>query len=261
MWVGAMPTDGIYPYISLIASTYWFAYFLVILPLLGVFEKPLPQPATIEEDCHTMPIRPSERKELTEMFRKIAISAVSALALTTGAMFASEGGGHVEDVAFSFEGPFGSYDAHQLQRGLQVYTEVCAACHGMRPVPLRSLSDEGGPHLPEDQVRAYAKQFTVTDKDTGEDREGPPTDNFPPIRVRARARPIADGKGPRRFPRPLWPGLQPADARYRRTGIYRVAAARLYRRRERSSGLDLLRKTPSSRPAGSRCRRRLPMVR
>jgi len=46
-------------------------------------------------------------------------------------------------------------------------------------VPLRSLSDAGGPGIPEDQVRAYAKQFTVTDKETGEDREGLPTDNFP----------------------------------------------------------------------------------
>ena len=36
--------------ISLIASAYWFAYFLVILPLLGVIEKPLPQPETIEAD-------------------------------------------------------------------------------------------------------------------------------------------------------------------------------------------------------------------
>ena len=46
MWVGAMPAEGIYPYdwIALIASAYWFAYFLVILPLLGVIEKPLPQP-------------------------------------------------------------------------------------------------------------------------------------------------------------------------------------------------------------------------
>ncbi|MEL7177830.1 MAG: cytochrome b N-terminal domain-containing protein, partial [Pseudomonadota bacterium] len=50
MWVGAMPAEGIYPYIALVASTYWFAYFLVILPLLGVIEKPLPQPATIEDD-------------------------------------------------------------------------------------------------------------------------------------------------------------------------------------------------------------------
>ncbi|WP_458792171.1 cytochrome b [Yoonia sp. MH D7] len=50
MWVGAMPTDGIYPYISLLGATYWFAYFLVILPLLGVIEKPLTPPATIEDD-------------------------------------------------------------------------------------------------------------------------------------------------------------------------------------------------------------------
>lgn len=112
------------------------------------------------------------------MFRKIAISAVSALSLMTGAAFAAEGG-NVEDVAFSFEGPFGTFDEHQLQRGLQVYTEVCSACHGMKFVPLRSLSDEGGPALPENQVRAYAKQFTVLDKESGEDREGLPTDNFP----------------------------------------------------------------------------------
>ncbi|WP_341863291.1 cytochrome b N-terminal domain-containing protein [Gymnodinialimonas sp. 57CJ19] len=50
MWVGARPAEGIYPYIALIASAYWFAYFLVILPLLGVIEKPLPQPETIEDD-------------------------------------------------------------------------------------------------------------------------------------------------------------------------------------------------------------------
>jgi ubiquinol-cytochrome c reductase cytochrome b subunit len=45
-----MPAEEPYATISLIASAYWFAYFLVILPLLGVIEKPLPQPATIEDD-------------------------------------------------------------------------------------------------------------------------------------------------------------------------------------------------------------------
>ena len=50
MWVGAMPAEEPYSSISLIASAYWFAYFLVILPLLGVIEKPLSQPSTIEED-------------------------------------------------------------------------------------------------------------------------------------------------------------------------------------------------------------------
>jgi len=113
------------------------------------------------------------------MFRKIVLTAASVLTLTTGAALAAGEGGHVEDVAFAHEGPFGAFDQFQLQRGLQVYTEVCSACHGLRYVPLRTLSDEGGPGIPEDQVRAYAKQFTVTDKETGEDREGLPTDNFP----------------------------------------------------------------------------------
>ena len=113
------------------------------------------------------------------MFRKIVLTAASVLTLTTGAALAAGEGGHVEDVAFAHEGPFGAFDQFQLQRGLQVYTEVCSACHGLRYVPLRTLSDEGGPGIPEDQVRAYAKQFTVTDKETGEDREGLPTDTFP----------------------------------------------------------------------------------
>jgi ubiquinol-cytochrome c reductase cytochrome b subunit len=50
MWTGAMPPEEPYATISLIASAYWFAYFLVILPLLGVIEKPLVQPATIDDD-------------------------------------------------------------------------------------------------------------------------------------------------------------------------------------------------------------------
>nr|Q02760.1 RecName: Full=Cytochrome c1; Flags: Precursor [Cereibacter sphaeroides]CAA39625.1 ubiquinol-cytochrome c reductase [Cereibacter sphaeroides GA] len=112
------------------------------------------------------------------MIRKLTLTAATALALSGGAAMAA-GGGHVEDVPFSFEGPFGTFDQHQLQRGLQVYTEVCAACHGMKFVPIRSLSEPGGPELPEDQVRAYATQFTVTDEETGEDREGKPTDHFP----------------------------------------------------------------------------------
>ena len=49
-WGGAQPAEGIYPYISLVGAAYWFAYFLVILPLLGVMERPSPIPNTIEED-------------------------------------------------------------------------------------------------------------------------------------------------------------------------------------------------------------------
>ncbi|MBL4929129.1 cytochrome c1 [Fuscibacter oryzae] len=112
------------------------------------------------------------------MFRKIAISAASALVLSTSGAFA-ESAAHIEDIPFSFEGPFGKFDEHQLQRGLQVFTEVCSACHGLKFVPIRTLSDEGGPAIPADQVRVYAKQFTVVDKETGEEREALPADNFP----------------------------------------------------------------------------------
>lgn len=94
---------------------------------------------------------------------------------------ASHAAVHIEDISFSFEGPFGTYDQHQLQRGLQVYTEVCAGCHGLRYVPLRTLADRGGPQLPEDQVRAYAANFDITDAETGEDRPRLPTDHFPRV--------------------------------------------------------------------------------
>ncbi|MEL6550661.1 MAG: cytochrome b N-terminal domain-containing protein [Pseudomonadota bacterium] len=50
MWLGAMPAEPIYANLSLLGSTYWFAYFLVILPLLGLIEKPTAPPATIEDD-------------------------------------------------------------------------------------------------------------------------------------------------------------------------------------------------------------------
>jgi ubiquinol-cytochrome c reductase cytochrome b subunit len=60
MWVGSQPANELNSWIALIASTYWFAYFLVILPLLGVLEKPLPQPATIEEDFKSHYADPAE---------------------------------------------------------------------------------------------------------------------------------------------------------------------------------------------------------
>lgn len=111
--------------------------------------------------------------------RKLLLIAASALSLGLApAAFAAGDAGHIEDVAFPWEGPFGAYDQNQLQRGLQVFTEVCAACHGLQYVTYRSLSEEGGVGLPEDQVRAYAAQHTVTDKETGEDRPAIPADHF-----------------------------------------------------------------------------------
>lgn len=112
------------------------------------------------------------------MIRQIAISAVSALTLFTGSAWAA-GEAKTIDVPFSFEGPFGSFDENQLQRGLQVFTEVCSACHGLKFLRIGALAEAGGPMLPEEQVKAYAKTLTVIDRDTGEEREGTPADRFP----------------------------------------------------------------------------------
>ena len=59
----------------------------------------------------------------------------------------------IKDVDFSFEGPFGTFDRNQLQRGLQVYTEVCAGCHGMKQVAFRTLGDPGGPELEPNKLK------------------------------------------------------------------------------------------------------------
>lgn len=103
----------------------------------------------------------------------------AALALPGGAALAAGGGHGVTDYAFSFEGPFGTYDRNQLQRGLQVYHEVCSACHGLKRVAFRTLADEGGPELPEDQMRAFAAQYQVWDPELRDWRTAGPTDHFP----------------------------------------------------------------------------------
>ena len=60
------------------------------------------------------------------MFKKITLSTIAALALSISGVFAAGGGEqYIEDYQFSFEGPFGTFDQAQLQRGLKVYTEVC----------------------------------------------------------------------------------------------------------------------------------------
>ena len=85
---------------------------------------------------------------------------------------------------WSFSGPFGLYDTVQLQRGFKVYREVCSACHSLKLVAFRNLSDPGGPSFSEAQAATVAAGFQVTDgpNDKGEmfQRPGKISDNFPP---------------------------------------------------------------------------------
>ena len=81
---------------------------------------------------------------------------------------------------WSFQGVFGTYDEAALQRGYQVYKEVCAACHPVKHLYFRDLTDIG---YGEDQVKGIASQFQVTDgpNDQGEmyQRPAKPSDPMP----------------------------------------------------------------------------------
>lgn len=87
---------------------------------------------------------------------------------------------HAPEGEFSFTGMFGTYDKRQLQRGMQVYKEVCAACHSLRLVSFRDLAALG---YSEGQIKTIAKGFQVPsiNPETGEPatRDGMPADRFP----------------------------------------------------------------------------------
>ncbi len=87
---------------------------------------------------------------------------------------------HGPEGGFSFEGPFGNWDYAQLQRGYQVYKEVCSSCHGLKFVAFRNLQELG---YTEPEVRAEAATWFVpgVDQVTGEAAlvPGSPTDQFP----------------------------------------------------------------------------------
>ena len=100
---------------------------------------------------------------------------------------------HAKPLALASDGPFGHYDDQQLQRGFQVYKEVCASCHGLSFVAFRNLEELG---YGEEEVKAIADQWSAqvptVDPKTGEatTRKALPADKFPnpyPNEVAARA--------------------------------------------------------------------------
>lgn len=66
-----------------------------------------------------------------------------------------------KEMSWSFDGPFGHYDRGALQRGFQVYKEVCSACHSLNRVAFHTLSEDGGPGFTEAQVKAIAAGYKI----------------------------------------------------------------------------------------------------
>jgi len=114
------------------------------------------------------------------MPRAIALALIAALVLVGGSARAQEEAPPPPHQHWSFEGVFGTYDRAALQRGFQVYKEVCAACHPVKHLAFRDLAEIG---YSEDEVKGIAAQVQVTDgpNDTGEmyQRAGRPSDPIP----------------------------------------------------------------------------------
>jgi cytochrome c1 len=107
-------------------------------------------------------------------------------------------------VSFAFEGPFGTYDRGALQRGFQIYKEVCSACHSLNHVAFHNLADEGGPGFTEEQAKAIAASYKIPAEpnDKGETvdssgnrltRPGTVADHFPPPFANEQAARAANG--------------------------------------------------------------------
>ena len=115
----------------------------------------------------------------------LAIAALAGMMSFTSAAQAADA--HAaptpERQSWSFAGPFGKFDQAQLQRGFKVYREVCANCHSMSRVAIRTLGQEGGPEFSEAQVKALAAEYKVKDgpNESGEmfERAGRASDRFP----------------------------------------------------------------------------------
>mgnify|MGYP001160647359 FL=1 len=135
----------------------------------------------------------------------VLIAAVAGLTFAAQPALAAGESHALRNGGFSFEGPFGSFDQGQLQRGYKVYREVCASCHSMDLMHFRTLAEPGGPFFDAHQaspaenrwVKALAKEVQIADIDTetGEPvmRDGTAADRFPNPYPNATAAAAANG--------------------------------------------------------------------
>jgi ubiquinol-cytochrome c reductase cytochrome c1 subunit len=145
-----------------------------------------------------------------KLMRRYILGGAAILAAVTGVSMAQAAGEtkHPRPIEGSWEGPFGRFDQAQLQRGFQVYKEVCSSCHAMNLLHYRNLGDEHGPFYdpkypnPNDNpvVKAIAAQYKITAVDpdgNSEERPGIPADQFlAPFENKAQAQAANGGAYP-----------------------------------------------------------------
>ena len=84
------------------------------------------------------------------------LGAVAGLILSGSVAMAAGAGGKIIERDWSFSGPFGNFDKASLQRGFQVYREVCSGCHGLDFIAFRNLADLG---YNEAEIKSIAAEY------------------------------------------------------------------------------------------------------
>ena len=116
--------------------------------------------------------------------KKFKILLLTALFLSSINLKLNAAGEQAEPIKidWSFKGLTGKFDRSSLQRGFQVYKEVCASCHSMQYLSYRNLGEPGGPEFSEAEVKAIAASFEVSDGPDAQGemftRPGRPSDKF-----------------------------------------------------------------------------------
>jgi ubiquinol-cytochrome c reductase cytochrome b/c1 subunit len=177
-WLGSKPPEGGYVIMSRLLTAWYFIHFIIVLPLLGLIEKPKPLPSSISEAVL------KGRKAAAAVVLMLAVGAAGLLGAPQPAAAQEHEQPPPPRNTWTFAGPFGKFDRGQLQRGFKVYHDVCQTCHSLALLSFRNLGQEGGPEFSEAEVAAIAAEYRVKDgpNDQGEmfERPGRPADHFPP---------------------------------------------------------------------------------
>ena len=178
-WLGGKPAEGIYVTVGRILTFCYFAYFLIVLPVLSRIETPRAVPNSIADD-----VLAKSKGRSTVASAVVALLAIGSLVVGgSHEAKAAENAETPPSLSWSFAGPFGKFDRGALQRGYKVYKEVCSTCHSMNLVHFRNLADPGGPGFTAAQAATVAAEYKVQDgpNDAGEmfERPGRVADKFP----------------------------------------------------------------------------------
>lgn len=141
-----------------LTTVLYFAFFLLALPLLGIFEKHKPLPKSLSQ--------PVLKTILVLTF--LALPQVS---------FAEEAPA-LPQQEWSFEGPFGTYNREDMQHGFQIYSQACSACHGLKQVRFRDLAALGYNTEEIKAIAAEHKVEVVDEEGNVIEKPASPTDTF-----------------------------------------------------------------------------------